>query len=118
MPLENDLFDIEQGFWLHGKEHFLEYLDDECLLAFPQASEMHGVHTRDEVAATATVSNRWRELNMTDRHLLHTGENVTIISYRADVKRADGQPYSAFVSSAYVRRANGWKLAFHQHAPI
>lgn len=118
MPLENDLFDIEQGFWLHGKEHFLEHLDDECLLAFPQVGEMHGVRTRDEVAATATTSTRWLDLNVTDRHIVHAGENVTIISYRADVKRADGQPYSALVSSAYVRRANGWKLAFHQHSPI
>ena len=118
MALEDDLFRIEQGFWLSGRDHFLAHLDAKCLLAFPQMGEMHGVHTREEVAATATTSNRWRDLKLRDRHLLQPADDVAIISYRADVMRADGQPYSALVSSAYARRAEGWKLAFHQHSPI
>lgn len=118
MALEDELFDIEHGFWLGGKDHFAEHVDDQCLLAFPQMGEMHGVHSREEVAATATTSNRWRDLNVTDRHHLRVGEEVAIISYRADVTRADGHPYSALVSSAYVRGAGGWKLAFHQHSPV
>lgn len=97
MDPESGLFLIEEGFWLKGQEHFLAHLDERCLLAFPQAGEMHGVFARKDVAATATPSNR--------------------ISYRADVTRSDGQPYSALVSSAYVRRPSGWKLAFHQHSP-
>ena len=62
MALEEDLFDIEQGFWLSGSEHFIEHLDNKCLLVFPQAGEMHGVFAREQVAATATPSNRWRDL--------------------------------------------------------
>ena len=31
---------------------------------------------------------------------------------------ADGEPYAALVSSAYVRRPNGWKLVLHQHSPV
>lgn len=118
MGLEDELFGIEQGFWLSGEKHFLEHLDGECLLAFPQMGEMHGVFSRERVAATATTSNRWRDLHLTDRHLLHLDKGVAIIGYRADVTRADGQPYSALVSSAYVQRSDGWKLAFHQHSPI
>lgn len=118
MTIGKELYDIEQGFWLAGKEHFLDHVDDKCLLAFPQAGEMHGVHSRAEVAATATSSNRWRNLTMKDRQVLHSGENFAIISYRADVARADGEPYAALVSSAYVRRPNGWKLTFHQHSPV
>jgi PAS domain-containing protein len=118
MPLELDLFRIEEGFWLAGREHFLANLDERCILAFPQAAEMHGVRSREEVAATATTANRWRELQVTNRQHLQATQDVSIISYRADVKRADGQPYSALISSAYVRRPDGWKLAFHQHSPV
>jgi hypothetical protein len=118
MALEKELYDIEQGFWLDGKEYFLNHVDDQCLLAFPQAGEMHGVHSREEVAATATNANRWRDLTMSGRQLLESGEDFAIISYRTDVTRADGQPYAALVSSAYVRRPDGWKLLFHQHSPI
>lgn len=118
MGLEQDLLEMEQGFWLSGTEHFSAHLDDRCILAFPQSGEMHGVKTRDEVAATATQTNRWSDLNMSDRSLLQATEQVALISYRADVTRADGQPYAALVSSLYVRRGNGWKLAFHQHSPL
>ena len=118
MPLREELFDIEQGFRLSGREHFLEHNDNDCLLAFPQMGEMHGVFAREHVAATATPVNRWRDLRMSDRQLLQPIEGIAIISYRADVTRADGQPYSALISSGYVQREDGWKLAFHQHSPV
>ena len=117
--LQDELFGIEEGFWLQGRDQFLVHLDEQCLLAFPQAAEMHGAKSRDEVAATAsTQPGRWRDLKITDRHMLRPTDDVAIISYRADVKRFDGQPYPAMVSSAYVRREDGWKLAFHQHSPM
>ena len=117
--LEDVLFGIEEGFWLRGRDHFLEHVDGQCLIAFPQAGEMHGVKTRDEVAATAsTQPGRWRDLTMSGRDMVQPTPNVAIISYRADVKRFDGEPYPALVSSAYVRRDDGWKLAFHQHSPM
>jgi hypothetical protein len=117
MALEDDLFSIEEGFWLRGREHFLEHVDMKCLLAFPHSGEMHGVFDRQQIAATATPSNRWRDLTMSNRQLLAIGDDA-IISYKADVTRADGEPYIALVSSGYVQRDAGWKLAFHQHSPV
>jgi hypothetical protein len=117
--LQDELFAIEEGFWLQGRDHFLEHVDERCLLAFPQAGEMHGVRTREEVAATAsTQPGRWRDLKVSDRHLLRLADAAAVISYRADVLRFDGEPYAAMVSSAYVKRDGGWKLAFHQHSPV
>lgn len=43
---------------------------------------------------------------------------IAIISYKADVTRADGEPYLALVSSGYVRRDAAWKRAFQQHSPV
>ena len=117
MTVGSELYQIEEGFWLKGKEHFLDHVDEQCLLAFPQTGEMHGVHSRAEVAATATDANRWRDLAMNNRQLLERGD-FAIISYRAEVTRADGEPYTALVSSGYARRPDGWKLAFHQHSPV
>lgn len=117
--LKDELFAIEEGFWLGDQAFFRDHLDDRCLLAFPQMGEMHGVKSRDEVAATAsTQPGRWKDLNMSDRHVVRPAEDVAIISYRADVKRFDGEPYAALIGSGYVKRDGGWKLAFHQHSPI
>jgi hypothetical protein len=54
---------------------------------------------------------------MSHRHVLRLNDNVALISYRADVVRADGQPYRALVGSTYIQRGNDWKLAAHQHSP-
>ncbi|MDQ0995411.1 hypothetical protein QFZ34_000588 [Phyllobacterium ifriqiyense] len=118
METKDKLFRIEEGFWLSGKDHFLAHVDEKAILAFPQAGEMHGIHPREDVAETATLTNRWRNLKMTSRYLLMPADDVAIVSYRADVSRNDGEPYSALVSSAYIRRSTGWKLTFHQHSPV
>lgn len=118
MTLQDELFAIEQGFWLDGADYFRAHLDADVMLVFPQAGEMHGAQDRERVAATATSVNRWRDLSMTSRYLLTPVEDVAIISYRADVIRADGLPYAALIGSAYVRRADGWKLFHHQHSPV
>jgi len=116
--LIDDLFELERGFWLGGEDYFLGSLDEKCLLVFPQAGEMHGVRAREEIAQTATAPNRWSDLKVSHRDLIRPAPDMAIISYRADVLRADGEPYSALVSSAYVRRPDGWKLTFHQHSPL
>jgi hypothetical protein len=118
MSLQEELFDIEVGFWLSGQEHFLNNLDNQCLLAFPQMGEMHGIYSRELIAGTAAMPNRWRDLEISDQHSVQISADAVILSYRAVVTRADGEPYSALVSSAYVRRPQGWKLVFHQHSPV
>lgn len=117
--LQDELYDIEEGFWLKGRDHFIDHLEEQCLLAFPQMGQMHGVYSRDEVAATAsTEPGRWRDLKVSDRQIIQPTPDLSIISYRAEALRGDGEPYAAMVSSGYARRQGGWKLAFHQHSPI
>lgn len=118
MGLQDELFLIEEGFWLSDEDHFLDHLDQECLLVFPQKGEMHGVFSREIIAASAATPNRWKDLKISNRTFLQPTADFAIISYRADVLRADGQPYSALISSGYAGRAAGWKLALHQHSPI
>lgn len=118
MSLEKQLFEIESGFWSQGADYFAAHLAERCLLAFPQSGEMHGLFSRDEVAATAASANRWRDLEMSDQQLLKLSDDVAMISYKADVTRADGVAYSALIASAYVRRSDAWLLASHQHSPL
>jgi hypothetical protein len=116
--LEDKLFAIEEGFWLKGEDYFLEHVDERCLLAFPQMREMHGVHSREAVAATAKHPNRWSDVEISDRQLLRPADEVVLISYRVDGRQGDGKPYAALIGSAYAKRGDGWKLAFHQHSPL
>ena len=115
MPLQDDLLAIDKGFWLDGEEFFLDHVDESCALVFTQ---MQGIYPRAEVAASAHDPKRWQDLKMNAAFVLQPADDIAFLSYRADVKRGDGVPYSALVGSLYIRRTDGWKLAAHQHSPI
>jgi hypothetical protein len=42
--------------------------------------------------------------------------DAAVITYGVVAER-NGEQYSALMSSLYVRRDDGWKLAFHQQTP-
>jgi Domain of unknown function (DUF4440) len=46
--------------------------------------------------------------------VLEPAPDMGIVVYQATARRDDAPPYSALMSSLYVRRAEGWKLAMHQ----
>lgn len=43
---------------------------------------------------------------------------MAFLTYRASAVRGEDVRYRALVSSAYVKRGDAWKLAFHQQTPL
>jgi hypothetical protein len=116
MSLRDELFAIEKGFWTGGEQHFLDHVDERCMLVFP--NNARGVHKRAEVAASARDPKRWSDLRIADAALHRPTDDAAFISYEARAKRESGEPYRALIGSGYVRRDDGWKLAFHQHSAL
>src|SRR5262245_64614429 len=106
---------LEERFWSEGAAFYRANLDDPCLCAFP---ELAGLLSREQVASSVPDGSRWKELVIEPQGYRSLGEGAAVLTYRARAKRADGTPYEALVSSAYVRRGDGWKLAFHQQTPL
>jgi len=114
MSLESDLLRIEDHFWTGGPEAYRRYADERCLVAF---SEMAGVTSRDDIAKSAE-KGRWRDVSLISKGMTQLSDTSAVVTYECNAKRKDGQPYRALVSSGYVRRPEGWKLAFHQQTPL
>jgi hypothetical protein len=112
--ISKELLDIEKAFWTGGERYFRDHADSECLVAFP---EMAGAMSNAELAATAKQGNRWRELKIEAVDAVEPNRDVAIITYNATAVRANGEPYSALVSSGYVKRPDGWKMMFHAQTP-
>ncbi len=115
MALKDEITEIERGFWTGGEDYFRANLDETCMLAFPQ---MAGLRSRDEVAATAKDPLRWKELKTEEKGFLQPTGDTALIDYEAQAVRGSGEPYRALVSTLYVRRADGWKMAFHSQTPL
>jgi hypothetical protein len=115
MRLEETLLGLERKFWTEGPEFYREHLDASCLTAFARQA---GVASKEQIAEQVSDPPRWRELQLEAKGLLRPTRNVAILTYEATAKRPDGAPYGALVSSGYVKRAGGWKMAFHQQTPL
>jgi len=115
MALEQDLMQLERGFWLEGADYYRAHVDAECLLAF---TEMAGVHSNEEIARMNPGANNWRNIRLDEKGLVQLADDAVVLTYEVDAERANGEPYRAVVSTGYVKRGDEWKMAFHQQTPL
>jgi hypothetical protein len=115
MAGRDDLYEIEKNFWTGDAQYYRQNLAEKCMVVF---TEISGLKNREEVAAMITDPQRWQGLKLKDRNVVELADGAVLLSYRASAKRANGQPYEALVSSAYVKENGRWKMAFHQQTPI
>jgi hypothetical protein len=106
---------LERSFWTGDADFYRANLDDPVLVAF---TEMSGAVSREDVAATIKDGARWRDVVFVEKGFVVPQPGLALLTYEAKAERADGEAYTALVSSAYVKRADGWKLAFHQQTPL
>jgi hypothetical protein len=114
MDRQTGLLELEQAFWTADATFFREHVHERCMLVFPQMTELM---TADEVAGTVEGAPRWEHVDVTEPQFLMVSDGTCLLSYVGRAKRGDDH-YIARVSSVYVRHADQWKLAFHQHTPI
>lgn len=112
---EQELLDLERGFWTGDSAYYAANADTECLVAFPQMAQ---TMSNAELAKTSTNPNRWRDLDITLKGLVEPGSDIVILTYEAHATRENGDPYAALVSTGYVHRVNGWKMMFHSQTPL
>jgi hypothetical protein len=115
MALEQDLLQLEKGFWLQGADYYRAHVDGDCLLAF---TEMTGIHSNEEIAAMNPGAGAWRAAELDPKGCISLGDDAAVITYEVSAARSAGEPYRAVVSSGYVRRGEEWKMAFHQQTPL
>jgi hypothetical protein len=90
-----------------------EVLDDTVVMLLP------GGLVLDERAAIieAMSGPPWSAYRL-DRLTEHRPTADTgLVTYGVRARRGDAPEYVALVASLYVRRAAGWRLAFHQQTP-
>jgi hypothetical protein len=73
---------------------------------------------RDAVVASLGDAPPWAGYEIRDPRLVALGDDATALVYTGQAWR-DGEPvFEALMSSVYVRRDEGWRLALYQQTPI
>lgn len=70
--------------------------------------------TRDQAIAAIESAPPWSSFEMKDPRVVTLTEDSGVVVYSVVAQRSSHKPNSAVISSTFVRRDDGWKLAFHQ----
>jgi hypothetical protein len=119
MALEQDLKKIEEGFWYAagaGKQgaYYREYMAEKGIAVMPEPypvmTKQDAINMADEVMAP------WEDVRIENPRFLPLGAKSVAMVYHGKAMR-NGQPYSANITSVYVKDNGSWKLALHQQSP-
>jgi hypothetical protein len=119
MP-ESNVVELELQGWRalsstgkQARAFYERVLDDRVLMLLPG-----GVVLDDRTTILQTMSRQpWAAYKLEKAVVLALSPDVAVVAYGVVARRAGAAVYSAQVSSTYVRREDGWKLAVHQQTP-
>jgi hypothetical protein len=112
-----DLIALEREGWEaltagRGAEYYREHLAAEALMAFP-----FGVMDREAAIAAMEAAPPWERFEISDPRVVALGDAAGVVVYSVVARRPGEAPYSAVISSTFVRERGAWRLAFHQQSP-
>lgn len=88
-------------------------LDESPVMVLPG-----GLLLDDRAAIIRSVAGQpWSSYHLDGVRVLEPTPDTAVVCYEVTARREGAPPYSALMSSLYVRRADGWKLAMHQQTP-
>jgi hypothetical protein len=118
MDIGDELLDLEEKGWQalaagRGAEFYDAFLTDDAVMALPV-----GVIERDAVIEGLRQGTPWAEYEMSDARVLILDEDNAIVVYVVRAVRPGEPPYTAAMSTTYVRVDDEWLIAFHQQTPL
>lgn len=96
----------------NGATYYRRHLTPNALMAFT-----FGVLTREATIEAMESAPPWESFEMIDVRVVELGPDSGIVVYSVRAQRPGEEPYSAVISSTFVRDGGGWMLAFHQQTP-
>ncbi len=113
MSVEQELWELEERFWLDGAETFRKKLSDDAVMVFPYPA---GILQGNAIIEGLGSAPRWRSVVMSDRVFRRRGETA-LLAYRASAER-EGEPMlEALCASTYLNDGGEWRLISHQQTP-
>jgi hypothetical protein len=86
-------------------------MTEDALMAFP-----FGVMDKEEALSAMASAPPWSHYELQDPRVVPLGPDSGVVTYSVTARREGQEPFSAVLSSTFVRREGEWKLAFHQQS--
>jgi hypothetical protein len=118
--ISDDVVELEDQGWRAlatsgeaAAEFYGRVLDDRVVMVLPG-----GMRIDDRAAAVEAMSGAaWAWYRLENILPVPLTDDVVTVAYTATAQRGQDDLYTAQMSSTYVRRSGGWRMAFHQQTP-
>jgi hypothetical protein len=117
--LYDDLVALERAGWDalcsgDGADFYADLMTEDALMVLA-----HGqVLDRTAVADSLREAPPWDGYRIDDARLVTTGDGSAALVYRATAGRAGSEPFTALMTSSYVRLRERWRLALYTQTPV
>jgi hypothetical protein len=108
----DELIAIERELGGGDGDTYRRYLTDDAVVVVPGAAI-----TREQCAFAIDATPGWDEFEIEDERFTQLGPDSVALTYRWSSRRGD-ETYQALMSTVYVKRDGGWKVALHQQTPV
>jgi len=96
-----------------AREFYDGVLADEVVMVFPG-----NMRITDRSTVLDSMSGPpWASFEIDNPQVLSLGDDAALVVYHASAQREGSPPYSAQITSGYLRRGEEWRLCFHQQTP-
>ena len=115
--LQQELVALEDCAWQalsqgQGAQFYEQHLTGDALMVFE-----FGVLSREEALATMQAAPPWARYHLTEPKVIRLSDESALLVYHATAQRTGQEPYTARMTTGFVRRDNQWQTAFHQQTP-
>ena len=110
---EDAFWTLERRLWLEGIEAYKAHLHEAAVFVFPQI----GALTYADILSALENAPRWEHADFSRMQFSQPSDEVVCLAYRAVGTRAEGEPYTCFCSSTYVKAGEDWRIIQHQQTP-
>ena len=110
----DELSELENAGWASlcdgtGADFYGSIMTDDGRMVLADGSVM----SRDHVMASLGSSPTWASYSIEHPIMIPIGDDAAALVYTGTGKR-DNQTFRGIMTSTYVRRGDGWKLALYQ----
>ena len=112
----SELIQVERRGWEalcsdEAEVYYRQHMTEDALMAFP-----FGVMDKEEALSAMAGAVPWSHYEMQNPRVVPLGQDSGVVVYSVTAQREGQDPFSAVLSSTFVRRDGDWKLAFHQQS--
>ena len=114
MTDEDDLWALEERFWMEGADSARHMSAKGAVIVFPYPAE---ILQGDSLWRESGVAQRWRSVVMTERYFTQKND-IAVLAYRVSAERKDIPIYEALCTSSYLQDDGKWLRLSHQQTPV